>query len=446
MPTFANLPGTSVEITDRGLQITRPPSGPKIAILGFTTSESDAAEAYVPFQVSSTSFTSAYASFKNEDGSASELCKALGECYSAGGRNIELMNILPDASGSHTNDDDRYGYLNKAYEVLYNYNADIIVPCNAPLDSTDLTGPRSFGYQLADFCYKATKNNNTCIGVVGVKGAVDDDTDTPTIQEIEDWVKRLEIYENCSEYDGTTDPGDNGVPDNYAFVATQDGYMPANFAGGDIVDAKGNKVDIGSYISVVAANLRAVNAASADDYPTVGFYNTDGVASYAGLVSSLPSKSSTTNKVLQGVALSQGVSLGQADRLAGKRFVTIIDKPKGYVVASGMTGAYNINQYYRSDFTRLTTVRIMQDAVNLTRNVSEQFIGEPNSAPQRNALSTAVENGLKAMQENGALRRFDFNIYSTPDQQVLGQATIELILVPAFELQQITVYVSLAAE
>lgn len=111
-----------------------------------------------------------------------------------------------------------------------------------------------------------------------------------------------------------------------------------------------------------------------------------------------------------------------------------------------MTGAYNISQYYRSDYVRLSTVRIVHDAINFVRDVADQFIGEPNSAPQRNALSTAVEQALKQMQAQGALRRYDFNIYASATDQVLGLATVELELVPAFELQQITVYVSLAAE
>jgi hypothetical protein len=446
MPTFANLPGTSVEITDQGLRITRAPSGPKVVLLGFTTSANENAEPYVPFLVSNTSLTSAYSSVKNADGTASELSKALFEAHVAGARNIETMNILPSASGAYLSDDDRYGYLEKAYEVLYNYNADIIVPVGAKLDSRTLSGHRSFGYQLANFCYRATKNNNTCMGVIGVVGATTSPSGTPTLGEIEEWVVDLENYTYCPQYDGTTDANDDGKPENYAFVATTSGDMPFAFSGGDILDAKGNRVDIGSYLSVVATNLRAINEAVVDVYPKLGYYNTDGAAAYAGLISSLPSKSAPTNKVIQGVILQQGISLSQADRLAGKRFITVLDKPKGYVVSSAMTGAYNISEYFRSDFVRLTTVRIMQDAINIIRTVSEQFIGEPNSAPQRNALSTAVENALAAMQEAGALRRFDFNIFATPADQVLGKATIELILVPAFELQQITVYVSLASE
>ncbi len=450
MPVYANLPGTSVEITDQGLRITRAPSGPKVVLLGFTTSTDSNATAYVPYAVSEGSLTTAYRTFKNADDTPSELCKALMECYITGSRNIELMNILPTASGASLGNDDRYGYLDKAYENLFNHDPDIIVPVGAHLDmavSNDGDGfSRNYGYQLANFCYRATQNNNTCTGVIGVDGPTASASGTPTIAEIESWVYDLENYTNVAQYDGTTDDDDDGKPENYSFVATTDGHMPSNFAGGDVDDTKGNKVDIGAYISVVAAAVRASNDAGAALHPTLGYYNSDGAAAYAGLVGKLPAKSAPTNKVVDGTSMQNQLSYSQANRLCGSRFVGVFEKPKGVVVASAMTGAYNISIYHRSDFVRLSTVRIMHDAINIVRAACDPFIGEPNNAPQRNAMSTAIEGALVRMRDEGALRRYDFTVYSTPTDQVLGRATVELTLVPSFELQQITVYVSLAAE
>ena len=444
MPTFANLPGATVEIIDQGLRVSRPPSGPKVMLLGHTTSTNVSASGYIPYSVADSSINAAYSAFKNADGTVSELCQGLYEAYIGGARDIELMNILPAASG--TADDDRYGYLSRAYTILQNYNVDIVVPLGAKMDSSTLTGSRSFGYQLANFCYQATKNNNTCIGAIGVNGAITSASGTPTLEDVESWVTDLENYTNIPEYDGTTESTGTGIPGLYRFVATTTEEMPSTYAGGDVLDSKGNRVDIGAYISVVATLVRAVNDAAVDLYPTLGYYNADGVASYAGLTSALPAKSAPTNKILQGVTLQTGLSLAQANRLAGSRYVTLLSKPKGVVVASAMTGAYNISEYYRSDFTRLSTVRIVHDAVNYVRETADQFIGEPNNAPQRNAMATAIDSSLKTMQEQGALRRFNFNVFASPTDQVLGKATVELVLVPAFELQTITVYVALTAE
>jgi hypothetical protein len=452
MPTFANLPGATVQINDKGLRLSQPPSGPKVLLLGFTTSTDANATPYVPYSITTGSLTTAYQSFLNADGTVSELCKALYECYIAGGRDIELVNILPAGSGAYTTNNDRYGYNGNAYDILINHSANIVVPVGSHIDDSitanfhgDGGSQWNFAYQLANFCYQSTKANNTCIGVIGLNNVLTANASgTPTLAQIETFVRTTELYTGFSYYDGTTQTA-TGTPGRYSFVATTTERMPASFAGGDVLDAKGNKVDIGAYISVVAANARATNEAAYAVYPTIGFYNTDGAAAYAGLVAGLPAKSSPTNKVIPGITLQQGISEAQADRLAGKRFVTFISKPKGVVVASAMTGAYNINQYYRSDFVRLTTVRIVHDAINYIRAIADQFIGEPNNAPQRNALSTAVDMALKNMQSAGALNRYNYNVYSSPTDQVLGKATVELILVPAFELQQIVVVIALTS-
>ena len=89
MPTFANLPGTTVQIQDQGLRISRPPSGPKVLLLGMTTSTNANATANVPYSIAGNSLTSVYQSFLNADGTPSELCKGLYECYIAGGRSHE---------------------------------------------------------------------------------------------------------------------------------------------------------------------------------------------------------------------------------------------------------------------------------------------------------------------------------------------------------------------
>ena len=73
MPTFANLPGATVEITDQGLRISRPPSGPRVMLLGITTSTNSDAAPFVPYSVANASFTTAYVNFKNADGTVSEL-------------------------------------------------------------------------------------------------------------------------------------------------------------------------------------------------------------------------------------------------------------------------------------------------------------------------------------------------------------------------------------
>jgi len=49
------------------------------------------------------------------------------------------------------------------------------------------------------------------------------------------------------------------------------------------------------------------------------------------------------------------------------------------------------------------------------------------------------------MKKSGALRGYVSSIRSTPYEQVLGRVNIYLKLIPAFEIREIRVYISLAA-
>jgi hypothetical protein len=132
--------------------------------------------------------------------------------------------------------------------------------------------------------------------------------------------------------------------------------------------------------------------------------------------------------------------------LNAARFVTFWQQPaQGYVVSSGMTGAYNVSTSYRSDFVRLTTVRITQEAIAACRLVTNPFLGQPNNAVARSAMENAIDAGLGKMRSRGALDDYRFSILSTPTMRVLGEVIVELTLVPAFEITEITVRVGLSA-
>ena len=121
-------------------------------------------------------------------------------------------------------------------------------------------------------------------------------------------------------------------------------------------------------------------------------------------------------------------------------------KTKGLVVAKGITGAHNITKYVRSDYTNLTTVRIVSTVVDSIRALGDKYIGEPNNAPQINSLDTEISQLLLSMKGQGALNSYDFSIQASPDERVLGILNISLTLVPAFEIHDIYLNVSLSKE
>ena len=67
------------------------------------------------------------------------------------------------------------------------------------------------------------------------------------------------------------------------------------------------------------------------------------------------------------------------------------------------------------------------------------------SGAQTAALDTAIGQVLSNLVRIGVIQRYEYQLIITPQMRILGQATIELKVVPAFELRQITVLVALAA-
>lgn len=229
-------------------------------------------------------------------------------------------------------------------------------------------------------------------------------------------------------------------------------WQATNSAGAAAVDSRNVKVDAGAFINVFSAPLKSlgtqvVNRALAlGASPASTSKNTDGAASYAGMITSLAPQSSTTNKALGGVVQLKSLSASQANDMTGMRHVTMYTRTKGLTVASGVTGAYNVSRYIRSDYNRLTTVRIVHAVVDLIRAVADKYIGEPNNAPRMNALDAEIDQVLLSQKGTGALNSYQFAISSTPDQRVLGELDINLTLVPAFEITRINLVVSLSKE
>jgi hypothetical protein len=398
----------------------------------------------------------------------------------------------------------RYTDLSGAYDVLKNRDVDVVVPVNAFIDVTGLAATDNFGKQLADFCFQVTTEQNAANGIIGVApptwwaihqgvnsftgatalqavsgevgtlvGSTSDEGmqnaffATPSSALTNLWVDyhtndqatingagfptRSTIYSDFQS--GSYDSDDQRFADAAESATLNTAYFgswQAKDSDGVVaLDGRGVKVDAGAYLSVIAAPLK-VNSTQAETL--AGYYGaalsntsyiTDGAAAYAGLVSSLAPHSATTNKFLAGAFPLKFLSRTQANKLVGMRTVTMFQRSRGFVVSKDVTGAYSVNTYLRSDYVLLTTVRIVHTAVDLIRAVTEEFLGEPNNAPQMNAMHNEIDQVLLSMK-GSALSAYDFVIQSTPDQRVLGEVDIDLTLVPAFEVTQINLTVSLA--
>jgi len=507
---FPHLPGFNVVLNDLGLRVSPQPAGPKVTLLGITSSEDITPNE--PFIVTNVGKAAAALYFSGAEGTKSypgELSLAIEEAFLAGAGAVEVVvtatGIVDTRLDSYLDpadvngQRDRYGDLIATYDAIKDTQLDVVVPVGAWADATGVTG--GFMNQLANFCYQATTEfNNACFGVIGMmpvlhwakawsgelalgNTALASEVDgltgqdfwrfaTPSLALVNEWQKYAvqqntpvvatsnadfpTVFDNY--LDGSEDTGGVFYPQNDENEATDvnasyfSSWRAQSTDGVLQTDGKGNLVDVGARLCVVGGPVQTTNsqirslAAGVGGSLAASVYNTDGAASYAGFITSLQPHSATTNKVIRGTTTQRTLSSTQVNELVGRRITTFVNRPRGFVVASGVTGAHNVSKFVRSDFVRLSTVRVVDAAIGLIRELGERFIGEPNTAAHRNALGAEIDKALTQMKQANALNDFQFFVKSTNAQQVLGEVDIELTLVPAFETLKITTNVSLASE
>lgn len=309
----------------------------------------------------------------------------------------------------------------------------------------------NFAYQLADFCYSQSENNAEMIGVIGTLPP-----NSWSLKDISNWIGKAPV--SAEDTNGnqiiTTDGtgllgvkwvagrlGASGKPghtiNNLAgllyggFPATDNHWLE----GEHLLDQNDRMVDLGKYISIVPSVPILSNPTSTTAYAA------SGAGVYAGFISSLPPNSAPTNKVQPGIRLPFRVAVSKLDELAGFGYVMFQDKPKGIVVADAPTASRP-----DSDYRRLTTIRIVKATIDGVRSAAEPFLGESITGTSLAALETSIQQVLAKLQKNGYITRYNMALSSTPSERVQGKATVELILVPAFELRQISVTIALAAQ
>ena len=195
-------------------------------------------------------------------------------------------------------------------------------------------------------------------------------------------------------------------------------------------------VEIGRHISVVMAWPILFTPVDATGFG----YIATGAPVYGGFVSQLAPQSAPTNKVIPGVASAFRLSKSRMDDLVSVHYVVFTPRERGTVCVDAPTAA-TVN----SDYTRLTTVRIVTETVKRLREVLNPFLGEGITTPQLNAMQTTSDRVLTDAIKDGLLQRGEASISASAVERVQGKANLDLLLVPAFELRQIFITVSLSA-
>ena len=280
--------------------------------------------------------------------------------------------------------------LEAAYDLIVDYNVKTVVPLGVYVDFDETKYDRTDADVLANFCYTAARRNNDITAVISVRP-----------------FKGVSLADVKEEVDALYKVADNR-------------YISED------------NVDIGKYLSIV------VGEGIFSDQE-LGTYTNTLSAAYAGLVSTLPIQSGSTNKVINGIAsLRYNLSPAQAGDLRDKRFTVIRNKfNRGVTVVEGLVASLPT-----SDFQSLSTVRVVHGVMNAIREVVDPFIGEALDIPHITSLENAISGRLDKFIDDGALTSASFQILFPQNAAVMGDVRVALELGIASELRRILVTVS----
>ena len=170
-----------------------------------------------------------------------------------------------------------------------------------------------------------------------------------------------------------------------------------------------------------------------------------GVTQYAALVNRLPVQTAPTNQPLpQANQLRYNLSLRQLDRLTGKKYVTFRVKNNQIILVDGVTSAPDLfvgQDVVPSDYTRLSTVRIINDVAIKMRDALDAFIGQPNEFPIYNAMNTAIKGVIKDSISNGIIQDAKYTIALGKS---IDESVVNLTILPQFELRKIDLSIGLS--
>ena len=308
------------------------------------------------------------------------------------------------------------------------------------LTSTDFKEV-NFAYQLANFCFTASANEYNVLGVIG--------SSLPksfSPKDVSRWIGKEPTYDS----EDTIIENGTGLLGNKIMVslsnhkdglfATKDGnYQGAagSLVSGVEVDRGGRPVDIGRYIEVYVHPQTFYNPIDTTGYG----YNANGAAYYAGLVTTLKSQSAPTNKIATNAESAVKLSKAKLNSLAKYGYIALKHKNRVFRFSDAPTAARK-----DSDFRRVTTMRVVAEVIDDIRRIAEPYIGEANTKASRTSLETNIKTLLVQKQDLGVIQRFELKISATTKQRIEGDMTVELVLVPPFEVRKIEIITSLAKE
>jgi hypothetical protein len=410
------IPGVTTIIRDRFYSVSRSntPAGPRIVVIAKRDTADDTENVSDLDVVLATTEKDVITAF----GEGSDLHKAFLELISAGAERIYMVPLPSTTAFNHT---DGYitatGYtldamFDAAYAAAETVLPDIIVPWGRGGNSDDWEDPATPG----DTEYGFHANNSSTYGNSWVYKAA---------------VRTKNIAENihpCISILGVK-PYDAGTKEVMTPAAVASHLALSTLVSRDVANLK----EYGPYVCVIATEIKPVSygTSTGEDY---GYAN--GACAMAASLSKLAAYSSVTAKPIYNVeAMRYAPTRTQQEALANKGVNSVVlNFNKIAVFGDGLTFAAT-----GSDYSRLSTKRVVDETANVVRQSCQKFVGEPSTIQMRTSMETAISSALRGMQLLGALLASDFNVTYVPD---LNKAIVDLIITPAFELKSIEVQIA----
>jgi hypothetical protein len=423
------LPGVKTIVKDRFYSVSRQdtPVGPRICVVGMRNTADGTGNVADLDVVQVTKELDVITAF----GEGSQLHKAYKELIAAGGDRIFMVPLPSNTVFNHTTGALTSGgtdIFNDAFSAVEVSMPDVVVPWGrggVPSDWQDPATPdddveygfhadnsttvsQNWAYKVAEKVKEISENTNPCIAVMGIRPWIGTGASPATVEVM--------TPGNVSTHLALTN-----LPNKNAVDGTTLTWG-----------------DLGRYVIVIAAEVKPVSYSSAN---IADFGYANGATTFAASLSRMASYVSPVNKTVFNVTrlrynptrtqLSNNSGTGVVDRGVN---AIILNFNKVPVYAEGLTFAPNV-----SDYVRVSTSRIVNEATLVVRQVCQKFIGEPSTMQVRNSMETAITSGLRGMQQLGALLDSDFTVSYIPSE---NKALIDLVLTPAFELKTIEVSIS----
>jgi len=420
------LPGVKTVIKDRFYSISRQdiPVGPKICLLAKRSTANNTGNVQDLDVVQATTEEDVITAF----GDGSHAHRGYIELVTGGAERIFIVALPSDTEWTYSSgevdsasfDGTAAEFFDAIFESAESVQPDIIVPWGRGAKSSDFdhspgatptwpgddygfvadnaSSANSFVAKVGAKVKAISENSFPCFAVMGIKPYVDGSSEVMTPAQVAAHV------------------GSSGLTGLISRTAS--------------TFSTGANEGAGKFVAVISAELKPVNYNS-----SYGFAN--GATTFAAAISRMASFTSPVNKTAYNVAsIRYNPTRTQQQSLAdkGSNFIALnFNKIPVFVEGLTMSQA-------TSDYTRISTFRIINEASVLVRQVCQKFVGEASTLQTRNSMETAITSALRGMQQMGALLNSDFTVSYVPSE---NKAFVDLVLTPAFELKTIEVQVSI---